>query len=86
MASNKRKNSTTTTGEYNVDQILCDELNHLGNICYLVRWKDYDFPSWVEASEVPSSIRIGYYKQGKVTVEAYHELCDYLQIREPRQR
>ena len=84
MKSNRRKNISAAKGEYIIDQLLCDEVNHLGNTCYLVKWMCCDIPSWVEASEVPSAVRIEYYQQGQVTVEAYHALCDHLQIREPR--
>jgi len=84
MKSNRRKHAVAGRGEYHVDQLLCDEPNHLGNTCYLVKWVGHTFPSWVEASEIPSPIRIEYYRQGTVTIEEDHALCDHLQIREPR--
>jgi hypothetical protein len=69
-----------------IDQILCDDLTEDEEVIYLVGWVGHLLPTWELATAIPSKTRILYYKQGRVSLEDYTKLCDYLMIREVPRR
>jgi hypothetical protein len=82
VATSKRVPIETKDGEYEIDQILCDEENDDKTTMFLVKWRFYDCPTWVEPNKIPGEIRRKYYDQGKVSLKNYSALCDLLMIRE----
>jgi hypothetical protein len=80
--SKRRKKTKLPAKEFYIDQILCDDETEDEEVIYLVGWEGFRFPTWELATNIPSSVRIAYYKQGKVTFEEYNDLCNHLGFRE----
>ena len=83
LKSKRKKRQTLPSGEFVIDQILCDEEDTDNDtIYYLIRWEGHELPTWEPVSGIPGKIRRNYYSQGRVTVEDYNELCNHIGIRE----
>jgi hypothetical protein len=78
LKSRKRKKIVLPANVFYIDQILCDDETEDDEVIYLVRWEGHELPTWEPATEIPASVRITYYKQGRVSWESYDELCKYL--------
>ena len=83
-ATDKRVPIETKDGEFEIDQILCDEENEDKLTMFLVKWRFHDCPTWVEPNKIPGEVRRKYYDQGKISLKDYSALCDLLMIREKR--